>query len=135
MPTLKLCLMFNHYEHKDKPVLFIDTPSGTLWEGVAHHDICHVMTDYWKPYELFLPPELHTQSKAETFTVEGYNSAIGCADDRRRIIRVKFLERCASYLSTSYAHLIVLCPSYRVIAKPRLAWQRMRQVRSYDYKH
>ncbi len=35
-------------------------------------------------------------------------SAIGCADDRRRIIRVKFLERCASYLSTSYAHLIVL---------------------------
>ena len=42
-------------------------------------------------------------------------SAIGCADDRRRIIRVKFLERCASYLSTSYAHLIVLCPSYRVM--------------------
>ena len=41
-------------------------------------------------------------------------SAIGCADDRKRIIRVKFLERCASYLSTSYAHLIVLCPSYRV---------------------
>jgi len=30
-------------------------------------------------------------------------SAIGCADDRRRIIRVDFLERCASYLSTSYA--------------------------------
>lgn len=32
------------------------------------------MTDYWKPYENFVPPEQHTQSKAETFTVEGYNS-------------------------------------------------------------
>jgi IS1 family transposase len=32
------------------------------------------MTDHWKPYELFLPPDLHTQSKAETFTVAGYNS-------------------------------------------------------------
>jgi len=52
-----------------------DTDTGQcLWEGVAHHDIGRIMTDYWKPYELFLPPELHTQSKAETFTVEGYNS-------------------------------------------------------------
>ena len=32
------------------------------------------MTDDWKPYEHFVPPEKHTQSKAETFTVEGYNS-------------------------------------------------------------
>ncbi len=31
MPTLKLCLTFNHYEHKDKPVLFVDTPSGA-WQ-------------------------------------------------------------------------------------------------------
>jgi insertion element IS1 protein InsB len=33
-----------------------------------------VMTDYWKPYEQFIPPEKHIQSKAETYTVEGYNS-------------------------------------------------------------
>ena len=32
------------------------------------------MTDYWKPYEHFVPKEKHIQSKAETFTVEGYNS-------------------------------------------------------------
>ena len=32
------------------------------------------MTDYWTPYQLFLPPERHVQSKAETYTVEGYNS-------------------------------------------------------------
>ncbi len=32
------------------------------------------MTDYWKAYENFVPKEIHVQSKAETFTVEGYNS-------------------------------------------------------------
>ena len=32
------------------------------------------MMDYSKPYELFLPSEQHTQSKADTFTVEGCNS-------------------------------------------------------------
>jgi len=29
---------------------------------------------YWKPYEPFIPPEEHIQSKADTYTVEGYNS-------------------------------------------------------------
>ena len=33
-----------------------------------------VATDHWKAYESFVPPEIHVQSKAETFTVEGYNS-------------------------------------------------------------
>ena len=32
------------------------------------------MTDYWKPYEDFVPKKNHIQSKAETYTVEGYNS-------------------------------------------------------------
>jgi hypothetical protein len=27
--------------------------------------MAQVMTDYWKPYELFIPPELQSQSKAE----------------------------------------------------------------------
>ena len=36
--------------------------------------IAAVMTDYWEPYEQFLPSQQHIQSKAETFTVEGYNS-------------------------------------------------------------
>ncbi len=30
--------------------------------------------DFWKPYEHFVPSEMHIQSKAETYTVEGYNS-------------------------------------------------------------
>ena len=32
------------------------------------------MTDYWKAYPVFIPSQRHIQSKAETFTVEGYNS-------------------------------------------------------------
>lgn len=34
------------------------------------------MTDYWRAYKKFLPAKRHVQSKAETFTVEGYNSII-----------------------------------------------------------
>lgn len=34
------------------------------------------MTDYWRPYQEFLPKSKHIQSKAETFTVEGYNSIL-----------------------------------------------------------
>jgi len=33
-----------------------------------------VCTDYWKAYHEFIPEEQHVQSKAETYTVEGYNS-------------------------------------------------------------
>ena len=33
-----------------------------------------ITSDYWKPYEDFIPREKHIQSKSETFTVEGYNS-------------------------------------------------------------
>ena len=45
-----------------------------LCEGATHHDIGNVMTDDWPPDQRFIPPEIPTQSKAETFTVEGYNS-------------------------------------------------------------
>jgi IS1 family transposase len=32
-----------------------------------------VMTDFRKPYEHFVPSDIHIQSKAKTYTVEGYN--------------------------------------------------------------
>jgi len=32
------------------------------------------MTDYYYPYQKFIPKDKHIQSKAQTFTVEGYNS-------------------------------------------------------------
>ncbi len=51
-----------------------DTATGKkLWDSVGKLASGDVMTDYWKPCEAFAPPEQHTQSKAETFTVEGYN--------------------------------------------------------------
>jgi insertion element IS1 protein InsB len=33
-----------------------------------------VCADYWKAYNEFVPKEVLVQSKAETYTVEGYNS-------------------------------------------------------------
>jgi len=33
-------------------------------------------SDRWKSYGEFIPAEKHLQTKAETFTVEGYNSRI-----------------------------------------------------------
>jgi IS1 family transposase len=30
-----------------------------------------IATDYWKPYDNFIPENKHVRSKAETFTVEG----------------------------------------------------------------
>ena len=45
-----------------------------LWDAIESPLIEQVMTDYWEPYKALVPPEKHIQSKAETFTVEGYNS-------------------------------------------------------------
>ena len=48
-------------------------------------------TDHWRSYEDFIPPEQHVQSKAETFTVEGYNSRI-----RHYLARFKRKTKCYS---------------------------------------
>ncbi|KAA6320312.1 hypothetical protein EZS27_029896, partial [termite gut metagenome] len=48
-------------------------------------------SDYWKSYEAFIPPEKHLQTKAETFTVEGYNSRI-----RHYLARFKRKGKCYS---------------------------------------
>jgi insertion element IS1 protein InsB len=49
------------------------------------------MSDYWSPYEKFVPPALHTQSKAETYTVEGYNSLF-----RHFLARLRRKSKCYS---------------------------------------
>ena len=46
----------------------------TLWEGIKHSLTGTIATDYWQPYKSFIPSEKHVQSKAKTYTVEGYNS-------------------------------------------------------------
>jgi insertion element IS1 protein InsB len=48
-------------------------------------------SDCWKSYEEFIPFEKHLQTKAETFTVEGYNSLI-----RHYLARFKRKGKCYS---------------------------------------
>ncbi len=47
-----------------------------LWQAIQKQATGVVYSDYWKSYTEFVPPEQHMQSKAQTFTVEGYNSRI-----------------------------------------------------------
>ena len=47
-----------------------------LWERIKDDCTEFVFTDYWKAYTDFVPAHMHIQSKAETYTVEGYNSNI-----------------------------------------------------------
>jgi insertion element IS1 protein InsB len=43
-------------------------------EKIKEYEMKYIASDYWKPYESIIPEEKHLQTKAETFTVEGYNS-------------------------------------------------------------
>ena len=47
--------------------------------------------DYWKSYEKFIPADKHLQTKAETYTVEGYNNRI-----RHYLARLKRKGKCYS---------------------------------------
>jgi insertion element IS1 protein InsB len=62
-----------------------------LWEEIKHIPVSFYCSDYWKCYEAFIPKEKHLQTKAETFTVEGYNSRI-----RHHLARFKRKEKCYS---------------------------------------
>ena len=54
-----------------------------------------VATDHWKAYESFVPKDIHVQSKAETFTVEGYNSLF-----RHFLARMRRKSKCYSKSKT-----------------------------------
>ncbi|NDA63232.1 MAG: IS1 family transposase [Chitinophagia bacterium] len=45
-----------------------------LWKEIESKSIGKVMTDFWEAYVGVVPKDKHIQSKAETYTVEGYNS-------------------------------------------------------------
>ena len=62
-----------------------------LWDAIKNIKIGKIATDFWKPYENFIPQELHIQSKAETFTVEGYNSLF-----RHFLARMRRKSKCYS---------------------------------------
>ncbi|KAA6314455.1 hypothetical protein EZS27_034929 [termite gut metagenome] len=47
-----------------------------FWNAICYHCMNAIASDYWKPYECIIPKEKHVQTKAQTFTVEGYNSLL-----------------------------------------------------------
>jgi insertion element IS1 protein InsB len=49
------------------------------------------MTDYWPPYAKLIPKKKHIQSKAQTYTVEGYNSLF-----RHFLARMRRKSKCYS---------------------------------------
>ncbi len=50
-----------------------------------------IASDYWRAYETIVPQEKHIQSKAETYTVEGYNSLF-----RHFLARMRRKSKCYS---------------------------------------
>jgi len=62
-----------------------------LWKQIKDLKTERYATDYWKSYAEFLPANQHIQSKAETYTVEGYNSRV-----RHYLARFKRRGKCYS---------------------------------------
>jgi insertion element IS1 protein InsB len=72
-------------------------------DAVKNIEIGKIATDYWKPYENFIPKEIHVQSKAETFTVEGYNSLF-----RHFLARLRRKSKCYSKSKDMLRYSVIL---------------------------
>jgi insertion element IS1 protein InsB len=68
----------------------------------------NVASDYWKAYESIIPKEMHIQTKAETFTVEGYNSLF-----RHFLARMRRKTKCYSKKVEMLSLSILLLMHYR----------------------
>ncbi len=66
------------------------------------------MTDYWRAYAEFLPPKIHTRSKAETYTVEGYNSIF-----RHFLARLMRKSKCYTKSIEMLKYSVLLLMKYR----------------------
>ena len=67
-----------------------------------------IASDYWKAYEKIVPKDKHIQSKAETFTVEGYNSLF-----RHFLARMRRKSKCYSKSIKMLGLSILLLMAYR----------------------
>jgi len=74
-----------------------------VWAAIQSPLIAQVMTDYWEPYEHVVPPEKHIQSKAETFTVEGYTSLF-----RHFLARFRRKTKCYSKSESMLRYSVML---------------------------
>jgi insertion element IS1 protein InsB len=68
----------------------------------------YIASDYWISYESVIPAEKHIQSKAETFTVEGYNSLF-----RHFLARMRRKTKCYSKKMEMLKISILLLMHYR----------------------
>ena len=71
-------------------------------------NIGEVITDHWRAYAEFLPEKIHTQSKAETFTVEGYNSIL-----RHFLARLRRKTKCYTKSIEMLKYSVILLMKYR----------------------
>jgi insertion element IS1 protein InsB len=67
-----------------------------------------VTTDHWRAYAEFLPETIHTRSKAETYTVEGYNSIF-----RHFLARVRRRSKCYTKSIEMLKYSVLLLMKYR----------------------
>ena len=75
-----------------------------LWDGIENTEsMKQIATDHRKPYESFIPPDKHIQSKAETFTAEGYNSLF-----RHFLAKLRRKSKCDSQSETMRRYSIKL---------------------------
>ncbi|MDY0385929.1 MAG: IS1 family transposase [Methanolobus sp.] len=79
-----------------------------LWKKLKNKEIGEVMTDHWKAYAEFLPEKIHTRSKAETYTVEGYNSIF-----RHFLARLRRKSKCYTKSLEMLKYSILLLMKYR----------------------
>jgi IS1 family transposase len=74
-----------------------------LWEKIEDLAKGIVCADYWKAYNEFVPKELLIQSKAETYTVEGYNSLF-----RHFLARLRRKTKCYTKAKYMLVHSVQL---------------------------
>jgi IS1 family transposase len=74
-----------------------------LWGAIKDTGIGKIATGHRKPYENFIPKELHDLSKTETFTVEGYNSLF-----RHFLARIRRISKGYSKFKEMLKYSVVL---------------------------
>ena len=74
-----------------------------MWEKVEDLAKGIVFADYWRAYNEFVPKELLMQSKAETYTVEGYNSLF-----RHFLARLRRKTKCYTKAKYMLVHSVQL---------------------------
>ncbi|QLC49397.1 IS1 family transposase [Methanolobus zinderi] len=79
-----------------------------LWRKLEKKQIGEVMTDSWRAYSEFLPENIHTTSKAETYTVEGYNSIF-----RHFLARLRRKTKCYTKSLEMLKYSVLLLMKYR----------------------